>query len=135
MEIGPYLSGLCDALAASMIGDSTAIKLEVQADTGTVVSGEATSIGLIVTELVMNALKHAFPGGNGGLISVRYTVDEANWRLSVSDNGVGLQQDGARRGHTGLGVAIVEALARQLKARVETTARSPGIAVSIIHTA
>jgi chemotaxis protein methyltransferase CheR len=135
MEIGPYLSRLCGALAASMIGDNAAIKLDVVADAGTVVSGEATSIGLIVTELVMNALKHAFPGGSGGLISVRYAVDEANWRLSVADNGVGLQQDGGRRGHAGLGVAIVDALARQLKAQVETTTRSPGIAVSIVHTA
>lgn len=135
MAIGPYLSRLCGALAASMIGDNTAITLDVEADAGTVVSGEAVSIGLIVTELVMNALKHAFPGGNGGRISVRYAVDDANWRLSVSDNGVGLQQDAGRRGHTGLGVAIVEALARQLKACVETTTRSPGLAVSIIHTA
>jgi PAS domain S-box-containing protein len=135
MEVGPYLSRLCGALAASMIGDNTAIKLEVKADAGTVVSGEATGIGLIVTELVMNALKHAFPGGNGGEILVEYIVDEANWRLAVSDNGVGLQQDGGRRGHTGLGVAIVEALARQLKAQVETTTRSTGIAVSIVHTA
>jgi chemotaxis protein methyltransferase CheR len=134
MEIGPYLSRLCGALAASMIGDNTAIKLEVEADAGAVVSGEAVSIGLIVSELVTNALKHAFPGGNGGQISVKYAVDEANWCLSVSDNGVGLRQNGSRRGHTGLGVAIVEALARQLKARVETTARSPGITVAIVHT-
>jgi len=86
---------------------------------------------------VINALKHGFPGGgnDGGEILVKYEVDEANWRLSVSDNGVGLQQDGGRRGHTGLGTTIVEALAHQLKARVETTSRSPGMIVSIVHTA
>jgi chemotaxis protein methyltransferase CheR len=135
IEIGPYLSRLCRALAVSMIGDNSAIKLEVGADAGTTLSGEAVSIGLIVTELVMNALKHAFPAGNGGLISVRYAANEVDWRLSVSDNGVGLQQDGGYRGRTGLGVAIVEALARQLKAHVETTPQSPGVAVSIIHKA
>ena len=54
--------------------------------------------------------------GNGEIL-VRYQVDEANWRLSVSDNGVGLQQDGNRRRHTRLGTTIVEALAHQLKAR------------------
>lgn len=135
MEIGPYLSRLCAALAASMIDDKSAIKLAVEADAGTVLSGEATSVGLIVTELVINALKHAFPGGDAGQILVEYIVDEANWRLSVSDNGLGLQPDGGRHGHAGLGVSLVEALARQLKARVETTARSPGLAVSIVHTA
>ncbi len=135
MEIGPYLSRLCRALAVSMIGENAAITLKVEADPGTVLSGEGTSIGLIVTELVMNALKHAFPGGNGGQILVSYAVDEANWRLSVCDNGIGLQPGGGHRGRTGLGVAIVEALARQLKAHVETTAQSPGMAVSIVHTA
>ena len=111
IELGPYLARLCDALAASMIGDSRPIILKVEADPGTGVSAEAVSIGLITTELVINALKHGFPnGGNGGgEILVKYEVDEANWRLLVSDNGVGLQQDGGRRGHAGLGTTIVEA--------------------------
>src|SRR5271155_3366556 len=137
IELGPYLSRLCDALAASMIGDSRPIILKVEADPGTGVSAEAVSIGLITTELVINALKHGLPSGSngGGEILVKYEVDEANWRLSVSDNGVGLQQDGGRRGHTGLGTTIVEALAHQLKASVELSSRSPGMTVSIVHTA
>jgi chemotaxis protein methyltransferase CheR len=135
IELGPYLSRLCDALAASMIGDSRPVTLKVEADAGTAVSGEAVSIGLIITELVINALKHGFLSGSGGEILVRYIVDGANWRLSVSDNGVGLQQDGSGRGRTGLGTTIVEALAHQLKARVEITSRSPGMIVSIVHTA
>ena len=109
-----------------MIGDSRPITVKVAAGSGMATSAEAVSIGLITTELVINALKHAFPGGSGsGEILVGYEADEANWRLSVSDNGVGLQQDGSRRGHTGLGTTIVEALAHQLKARVEITDRSP----------
>jgi chemotaxis protein methyltransferase CheR len=134
IELGPYLSRLCDAVAASMIG-SRPITLKVEADPGTGVSAEAVSIGLITTELVINALKHGFPGGAGGEILVRYQVDEANWRLSVSDTGVGLQRDGRRRGHTGLGTTIVEALAHQLKSRVEISSKPPGVSVSIIHTA
>jgi two-component sensor histidine kinase len=137
IELGPYLSRLCDALAASMIGDSRAIVLKVEADPGTGVSAEAVSIGLITTELVINALKHGFPsGGDGsGEIFVKYEVDETNWRLSVSDNGVGLQQDGGRRGHAGLGTTIVEALAHQLNASVEISRQSPGMIISIVHTA
>jgi two-component sensor histidine kinase len=134
IELGPYLSRLCDAVAASMIGNRP-ITLKVEADAGTGVSAEAVSLGLITAELVINALKHGFPGGDGGEILVRYQVDEANWRLSVSDNGVGLQRDGARRGHSGLGTTIVEALAHQLKSRVEISNGRPGVSVSIIHTA
>jgi PAS domain S-box-containing protein len=133
IELGPYLSRLCDALAASMIGDSRPITLRVEADAGTALSGEAVSIGLIITELVINALKHAFSSGGGGEILVRYVVDKASWRLSVSDNGVGLQQDSHGHGHTGLGTSIVEALAHQLNAGVEITSRSSGTTVSIVH--
>ena len=110
IDLGPYLSRLCDALAASMIGDSRPISVTAEADAATVASSEAVSIGLITTELVINALKHAFPSGSSGKILVKYDVDEANWRLSVSDNGVGLHPDGSGRGNTGLGAAIVEAL-------------------------
>jgi two-component sensor histidine kinase len=135
IELGPYLSRLCGALAGSMIGDNGSIALTVEADAGTTLSGEAVSIGLIVTELVINALKHAFPSGAGGQIVVGYSTDETNWRLSVSDNGVGLQRDLSHREHSGLGTTIVEALAHQLKASVEITGRSPGMSVSIVHTA
>ncbi len=136
IELGPYLCRLCETLAASMIGDSRAITVTVKAGPGMATSAEAVSIGLITTELVINALKHAFPGSSGsGEILVEYEVDEANWRLSVSDNGGGLRQDGGRRSHAGLGTTIVEALAHQLKARVEITSRSPGMTVAIVHTA
>ena len=85
---------------------------------------------------MINALKHGFPiGAEGCEILVRYDVDESNWRLSVSDNGIGVQTDGGARGRTGLGTTIVEALARQLKASVEITRLSPGMVVSIVHVA
>jgi two-component sensor histidine kinase len=135
IELSAYLSRLCDTLATSMIGDSRPISVRAEASPGTAVSAEAVSIGLVTTELVINALKHAFPGGSGGEILVTYEVDDAGWRLSVSDNGAGLQQDGGGEVHTGLGTIIVEALAHQLKARVEITSRSAGTIVSIIHSA
>jgi signal transduction histidine kinase len=62
IDLRSYLSRLCETLAASMIGDSRPITLQVQVGGGMASSTEAVSLGLIVTELVMNALKHAFPG-------------------------------------------------------------------------
>lgn len=133
IEIASYLSKLCESLENSMIGDRRPLSLVVQAGAGTAVSNEAVSIGLIVTELVINALKHGFADGSGGEILVKYDVDGAGWRLSVSDNGMGRQDQGRERARSGLGTSIIEALARQLNARVEVSSGPQGTIVSIIH--
>src|SRR5580692_1004945 len=69
----PYLTSLGDALAASMIGEVRPVTLTVVGTAGSLSSREAESIGLITTELVMNALKHAFPSEKmNGRITVAY---------------------------------------------------------------
>jgi two-component sensor histidine kinase len=62
VELEPYLSKLCEALGQSMIGDNRTIVLKVRGDEKTATSRDAESVGLIVTELVINAIKHAFNG-------------------------------------------------------------------------
>ena len=95
IEIAPYLSNLCDTLAISMIGDSRPITLKVVGARRPATSRQAESLGLIVTELVMNALKHAFPDEKlVGQITVTYNMVGTNWKLSVCDNGIG-RPDGA----------------------------------------
>ena len=134
--IGPYLTGLSQALAASMTDDSRPISLKVQAERGTASSAEAVSIGLIVTELVINAFKHAFVGDEAaGLVVIAYEAAETSWRLTVSDNGIGTPegQSGSDKPRPGLGTLIVEALAKQLDARVEVTRSRRGTTVSITH--
>jgi PAS domain S-box-containing protein len=136
IEIGPYLSRLCEALLTSMTDDSRPISLKVRAGGGTVSSAEAVSIGLIVTELVINAFKHAFVGDRAaGRLVVSYEAAETNWRLAVSDNGIGIP-DGhpdLDKATPGLGTIIVEALAKQLGARVEIARTPQGTTVSITH--
>jgi two-component sensor histidine kinase len=134
IELAPYLTRLCETLAASMIGESRAITLQVQAEGGTATSAEAASIGLIVTELVINALKHAFVGdAAAGRIVVAYEVAETNWKLSVSDNGIGNANAGSEKTKPGLGTSIVEALAKHLDAHVEIATTPDGTSVSITH--
>jgi two-component sensor histidine kinase/PAS domain-containing protein len=134
IAIAPYLSRLCESLATSMIGDSRPISLKVISDGGRASSREAESLGLIVTELVMNALKHAYPDEKAkGQITVAYEMAGTNWKLSVSDNGIG-QPDGVfAQAKSGLGTGIVKALSHQLDAQVETLAGPGGTTISITH--
>jgi len=134
IEIDNYLSKLCQTLAQSMIGDSRTISLKVDADVGMVISHQAVSIGLIVTELVMNALKHAFPNEkNNAAIVISYKAAEADWKLTISDNGVGKQELSASEKKGGLGTSLVQALAKQLGGRVDTESNSHGTVVTITH--
>ena len=132
--IGNYLSKLCETLAQSMIGDSRPISLNVEADAGSVASHQAVSIGLIVTELVMNALKHAFPGDKkGAAIVVSYKVAGTDWKLTICDNGVGKADPSVGENKGGLGTSLVQSLAKQLDARVDVESDSHGTDVSITH--
>lgn len=134
VSIRPYLTRLCQTITASMIVDPKALSIVVTAPDVEVDPGVSVSLGLIVTELVINALKHAFPDGAGGLISVNYACAGETWTLSVADTGVGMPK-GRKKAQAGLGSSIVQALARQLGARVEVVENSPGARVSIVREA
>ena len=117
-----------------MIGDSRPISLKVEADAGSAVSRDAVSLGLVVTELVMNALKHAFPGEKpDAAIVVSYSVAGTDWKLTVSDNGIGKPDVSASQTRPGLGTGLVKALTRQLDALIGTASDSHGTTVSITH--
>jgi two-component sensor histidine kinase len=134
VEIAPYLSGLCEALAASMIDDDRPISLKVIGAAGRATSRQAESVGLIVTELVMNALKHAFPDSEAeGQITVEYDTSGTDWRLSVSDNGIGRPDGVFAQAKSGLGTGIVKALAQQLDAKLVTVSDLRGTTVSVTH--
>ncbi|WP_426027210.1 sensor histidine kinase [Brevundimonas sp. TWP2-3-4b2] len=133
IEVGPYLTKLCDSLSASMIGETQAMLVRVEADHGLIGSDKAVSMGLIVTELVINAIKYAFPTNRAdALVLVRYESTGDAWALIVQDNGIGADTP-VPSAHGGLGGAIVEALVKQLDAHM-TLSTSPGMTVSIRHT-
>ena len=133
VELRPYFIALCDSIGASMIRDPNQISLHVMADDSITTADISVSLGLIVTELVINALKHAFPDDRAGRIVVDYRSRGADWTLSVGDDGVGMPaaSDAAK---AGLGTSIVQALAAQLGAHIDVSARKPGTRISIVHT-
>lgn len=128
----PYFTQLCASLGASMIEDPARLSIRIAVDDSIVSSDTSISLGLIVTELVINALKHAFPEGRHGQINVQYQARGPNWTLAVADDGVGMSAD-PEVAKPGLGTSIVEALASQLEAEVQIGRAAPGTKVEIVH--
>ena len=133
VDMRAYLTNLCQSIGASMIADHGNFSLTVRADDSKRSPNDSVSIGLIVTELVINALKHAFAGQKTGKIFVDYHSVDAKWTLAVTDNGVGMPV-GAEIRKGGLGTSIVQALAAQLGASIVVSDARPGTEVSISHT-
>lgn len=134
VELRPYFEDLCTSIGASMIDDPDRISLSSTADGSKATANVSVSLGLIVTELVINSLKHAFPGRTqSGDISVDYAGQAGEgWTLNVEDDGVGIKA-GDGQGTPGLGTGIVDALAKQLGATVTTSDMGPGTKVSVVR--
>ncbi|ALG73026.1 histidine kinase [Azospirillum thiophilum] len=88
-----HLASVCAHLLRAYSRQAGAVRLETDLDDLSLDLDRAVPCGLIVNELVSNALKHAFPGGRGGVLRVALTADGRDCRLSVRDDGVGLPGD------------------------------------------
>ena len=133
VELRTYFADLCRSISASMIDDPQRLTLDTNVDATAANSDVSVSMGLIVTELVINAIKHAFPDlTTGGKIIVSFTTDGEAWLLSVSDNGTGMPV-GKKLGKPGLGTGIIEALSKQLDASVTVVDANPGTRVEVRH--
>jgi two-component sensor histidine kinase len=127
-----YLTGLCESLSQSLLNEDLAVSIAVDAGEGAFTTDQAVSVGLITTELVINAIKHAFPDGASGNIVVRHESGVGAWRLSVSDDGIGITRAlNDPPLHVGLGTSILEALTRQLGGHLVTSPNAPGTTVSL----
>lgn len=133
VELRAYLTQLCQSLGASMIADPDRLSITVVVDDSAVPADISISLGLIVTELVINALKHAFPDEREGAIMIDYRSSGTEWTLAINDNGIGMAV-GSEAPKAGLGSGIVEALAKNLGGVILVTDNSPGTSIAISHT-
>ncbi len=126
IEIDKYLQAMAEELETSVLAADQGHKIVVAAAPLTIAPDKAVSLGVIVNELVTNALKYAFPAGAGGTITIgltRQSDDQAI--LSVSDDGIGYKSDAAPKG-TGLGTLIIGAMAKTLQGSVTHEAVASG---------
>lgn len=134
IDVGSYLTKLGAGLASSMIGPKQNIRIAVAAENGTLPTSHAVSLGLIVTELVINAIKYAFTTEQrSARIRVTFEKSSSDWKLTVADNGRGKRQVESEKTPSGLGTAIISALAKQLDAQVAEVSTAKGLTVEVTH--
>jgi PAS domain S-box-containing protein len=120
IDMTDYLQGLSISLFHSSQVSPNKVKLKLEMEEVQLGINEAIPLGLILNELISNALKHAFPGGREGEIRVGLAlVDEGLIRLSVRDNGIGLPGEVGFREAESLGFQVVSALVEQLSGSIE----------------
>jgi PAS domain S-box-containing protein len=125
-----YLEELCRDLIASIQKEGdTSIVLKTDIESERLPTDRAIPIGLIVNELVTNAVKYAFPGEAKGTVMVTLKRLPGELRLTVADDGQGLDP---RRADSGLGSRLVDGFAQQLGGQVERKSDSRGTAVHLI---
>lgn len=129
VELKDYFEGLVDELRSSMAPDPAAPSIVLNAESLRVPTDRAVSLGVAVAELVTNAMKYAYPNGEGGEIRVFLARDGQKAVLTVEDDGAGMG-DGAPKG-TGLGRLILKAMATNLSSRVDYDPKHSGVRASL----
>ncbi|MGO8694837.1 MAG: histidine kinase dimerization/phosphoacceptor domain -containing protein [Rectinemataceae bacterium] len=114
IRLSDYLSQVAWTLMTGVAEAFGRIKLELELDEITVDAKRASSFGMIVNELMTNALKHSFPEGKGGVITLRLKAQGQTIVLEMTDDGVELPSDFALEQSTGLGHILIVNLAKQL---------------------
>ncbi len=119
IEIDKYLEAMAEELQASVLATEQGHRIVVEAAPLRIPTDKAISVGVIVNELITNALKYAFPDGKGGTIRIGLDPgDDDHAVLTVEDDGVGYSDSAAPKG-TGLGTLIIGAMAKTLQGSVE----------------
>ena len=130
VDLGVYVSKIASSVMEAHAGEG--IRLELSVDTWPCSINVAMPTGLVVNELMTNALKHAFVGRDGGVITISSLVDDSGCRVIVSDNGAGLPEGTSWPQSGKLGAVIAQSLRQNAKARLEVhSAPDEGLRVDI----
>jgi PAS domain S-box-containing protein len=119
ISLETYIGNLCQKIIASYIGVARRVSVTHRVDAVSLPMDQAVPCGIIINELVSNGVKHAFPEGRGGTVTVEVSVSaDRKLLLTVSDDGVGLPPGIEVGKASTLGLQLVSDLARQLGGQV-----------------
>jgi two-component sensor histidine kinase len=130
VPLDEYLSSLLDQLATSMRNEGLGASLRYDLEPVQLPTDASVNLGIVVTELVTNAFKYAYPDRPGEVrVRLKHLAGEQG-ELIVEDDGIGHRQDGTIKG-TGVGTRIVKAMATTMGAEVHSVPGRPGTAVRL----
>ncbi|WEJ59845.1 response regulator [Devosia sp. FJ2-5-3] len=130
VEISDYIKSLACELGTSMQSEGQTAELKVKVESFHLPTEKVAWLGVILTELVTNALKYAYAGRELGEVRVAMAQQDGMAKLLVEDDGVGWTGQGVPQG-TGLGSRIVKAMAHSLAADVSYDQAGPGTRVTV----
>jgi PAS domain S-box-containing protein len=131
IDLGVYLSRVASAVLQAHAVEG--IRLDLKVDVYPVSVNVAMPTGLVVNELLTNALKHAFAGRPAGTITLHSLTDAEGCRITIADDGVGLPEGATWPKRGKLGSAIVQSLRENAKADLDVESRpGDGVRVTIV---
>ncbi len=126
-----YVSSVLEELRTALIG-SRPLRLAEELGTFTLNPGKAAGVGIIITELVTNACKYAFPDAEGGTITVRAEAEDEKLTLEVADDGCGFPADFSLEDTGSFGLTLVQALADQYGGELTLESRPGRTSVRLV---
>jgi two-component sensor histidine kinase len=126
-----YLTKLLEHLISSFIGLGSGITINGKIGDCELGIDTAIPLGLIMTELVSNCIKHAFPDAGPHEIRVLFECTEKEFKLSVMDDGAGIPSDIDPHESKSMGLDLIKIFVRQLNGNLEIK-RDNGTHASIV---
>lgn len=130
IDFAAYVQELVEHLAQGMGRIAARVSFRFELQQAPLPLDLAIPCGMMINELVCNALEHAFPEGRSGSIRIVFRGDAAGYELTVADDGVGLADGGLAAKPGRLGLKVVQALTRQIRGHLDVQP-PPGSAFSI----
>jgi len=130
VDLSRYLENLVSDLRRAVAGDGAAVTLVVEAEPVTTSADRVVSIGILITELLINAIKHAFPKDASGTIRVSCRREGADaFLVAVEDDGRGMPS--AEKPSKGLGSRIIGMMVTKLNATMAVSPDGSGTRVEV----
>ena len=109
----------CNTLIDSMLNLAANVVIRKEIEEMSLSAKDAANFGMIIVELMSNSIKYAFPDKKSGILSILIKKEDDQIKLTVEDNGIGINQSLDRNLKRGIGLHIVDLLVKQLEASIE----------------